>query len=205
MLENIKWYEQNSIKINNIYFDPYHITEEKHDAEIIFITHSHYDHFSLEDIKKVKNENTLLVIPADSLEESLKIFSEENIIVVSPNEKYNIKNKSFKTIPMYNHEKIFHPKSNNWVGYLIELDNTIYYIVGDSDNTEELENVRCDILFIPIGGKYTMDIDEAISATIKINPKLVIPVHYGTIVGDINSGEIFKSKLPVSINCIILR
>lgn len=203
MLENIKWYEQNSIKINNIYFDPYNVTDESHDAEIIFITHSHYDHFSLIDLEKVKNENTLLVIPGDCLNESLKIFNRNSIILVEPNKEYKISNISFKTIPMYNIGKTFHSKSNNWIGYLINMENINYYIVGDSDITDELINVKCDILIIPIGGKYTMDIYEAVEATTKINPKFVIPIHYGTIIGDISDGETFKNNLPKNIKCIL--
>lgn len=203
MLNNIKWYEQNSIKIDNIYFDPYQVTDEEHDAEIVFITHSHYDHFSPNDIMKVKNEKTLLVISNDALEESLKIFNKDKIIVVEPNKEYKIGNINFKTMPMYNIDKPFHPKSNNWIGYLLNIENIIYYIVGDSDTTEELVTVKCDILFIPIGGKYTMNIDEALNATTKISPNIVVPVHYGTIIGDISDGETFKNKLPKNIKCIL--
>lgn len=203
MIEEIKLYDQNSLKIMNIYFDPYNVTEELHDAKYIFITHSHYDHFSIDDIKKVKNEETIIVIPADCFEETIKIFNDKDIFVVEPNKEYSFSEIHFKTIPMYNVEKKFHEKDKDWSGYLIYLNNTSYYIVGDSDVTEELLNTKCDVLFIPIGGKYTMNLDEAVEATISINPKYVIPVHYGTIVGDIEDGEIFKNKIPDHINCIL--
>jgi Predicted Zn-dependent hydrolases of the beta-lactamase fold len=203
MLSNIKFYEQNSIKIGDIYFDPFNVTDELHDAKLIFLTHSHYDHLSIEDLIKVKNENTVIIVPEDVFDKVKELFSTEKIIVVEPNNRYNIEGISFETVPMYNIEKSFHPKENKWVGYVINYNNYIYYIVGDSDATKEMLEVKCDALFIPIGGKFTMDIDEAVDATITINPKVVIPVHYGTIIGSFEDGEIFKSKIPVHIECIL--
>ena len=175
-----------SIKINKgltIYFDPFKIDREYHDADVIFITHSHYDHYSEEDINRVKKEDTHIVAPIDLLDNLLTIgFTKESITLVNSNESYTVKDITFKTIPAYNTNKKFHPKPNNWVGYLVTIDNITYYIAGDTDITEENRKVSCDIAFVPIGGTYTMDYKEAAELINEIKPKIAIPTHYGEIV-----------------------
>lgn len=208
MLENIKVLCHSSIKFEKgkvIYFDPYKIIENYNDADVVFITHSHYDHFSEEDILKVKKETTKIVVPEDLYNRSLELgFSEENIIVVKPNEEYEVIGINFKTIPAYNLNKNFHPKANNWVGYIITLDNVVYYIAGDTDITEENKKVKCDVAFVPIGGTYTMTAKEAASLVNEINPKIAVPIHYGLIVGTKEDAEIFKDSLDDNIECNIL-
>ncbi len=189
---------QSSIKIGNIYFDPFKIEEESHDASIIFITHSHYDHFDLESIKKVKNNNTIIVIPDDD-EIKSKL---DNYREFLPNITYVINELIIDTIPSYNINKPFHPKDNNWLGYLITLDNETYYIMGDTDITEEAKNVKCDYLFIPIGGTYTMNYIEAAELTNIIKPKKVFPTHFGSIVGDKEDFNRFKELVNNEIEVI---
>jgi len=194
---------QSSIKITGdktIYFDPLKI-EENHDADYIFITHTHWDHFSKEDILKIKKEDTLIIGPKDIEEESKNIgFAEEKILTLLPKETKNVNGISFNTVPAYNIGKNFHPKSNNWLGYVLTINNTTYYIMGDTDALEENEKIECDVLLIPIGGTYTMDAKEATEFTNKINPKVVIPIHYGLVVGTKQDLEIFKSQLNKNIN-----
>ena len=144
-LDNVKVLEQNTIKINNIYFDPYRIKEETHDAEMIFITHSHYDHLSLEDLKKIKNDNTIVIAPEDCGDKLSEIFQDEQIFIVEPNNKYKLFDVKFETIPMYNIGKEFHPIENEWVGYIIYIDGVSYCIAGDTDITEENKKIECDI------------------------------------------------------------
>lgn len=193
---------QSSIKITGdktIYFDPLKI-EENHDADYIFITHTHWDHFSKEDILKIKKEDTLIIGPKDIEEESKNIgFAEEKILTLLPKETKNVNGISFNTVPAYNIGKNFHPKSNNWLGYVLTINNTTYYIMGDTDALEENEKIECDVLLIPIGGTYTMDAKEATEFTNKINPKVVIPIHYGLVVGTKQDLEIFKSQLNKNI------
>lgn len=176
-----------SIKIISdkiIYSDPFRIKEEKHDADLIIITHSHYDHFSEEDIKKVKKENTKICITNDLLERTINLgFSKDDIMIVAPNSSYELLGIKINTIPAYNINKKFHPKENNWVGYLLEIKNEIIYIAGDTDITEENKRVKCDIALVPIGGTYTMTYKEAAELVNTVNPKKVIPMHYGEIVG----------------------
>jgi L-ascorbate metabolism protein UlaG (beta-lactamase superfamily) len=179
---------QSSIKIDNIYFDPFKIENESHDADYIFITHSHYDHFEMESINKLKNDHTIFIIPDD------EIIKKEltNYNIVSPNKEYNINGLVFRTVPSYNINKKFHPKDNNWLGYIVTIDNETYYIMGDTDVTEESKLVKCDYLFIPIGGYYTMDYKEASILTNIIKPRVVYPIHFGSIIGDKDYYDKFK-------------
>lgn len=170
-----------SIRIGNIYVDPLKIKKNA-SAKYIFITHAHYDHFSLDDIKKVVSDETIFVCTRDVKEKLEKIYLNK-IILVEPNKSYCLEDISFMTFPSYNINKNFHLKSNDWVGYVIELNGIKYSILGDTDLTEEAKSIKCDILFVPIGGTYTMNAKEAAYLTTLVKPKLVIPVHYNGIVG----------------------
>lgn len=205
MLDNVKVYCHNSIKIldENIYFDPFKIEEESKDANIIFITHSHYDHFSEEDILKIKNENTKIVVTTDLEERCLNLgFEDKNIIVVNPEEKHQIEDVRFDTIKAYNINKKFHPKENNWVGYVVEVKGKKYYVAGDTDWIPEMSSVICDVAFLPIGATYTMDVYEAEEATSWISSKIFVPTHYGDIVGEKDLGKKFCSRVKNSIELI---
>lgn len=208
MLENIEVLCHSSIRFNKgliIYFDPFKINKDYHDADIIFITHSHYDHYSEEDISKVIKDNTTIVVPKDLEDMVLQFgFAKEHIIVVSPNEEYSVLRINFKTIPAYNTNKNFHPKSNEWVGYIVNLDQTTYYIAGDTDITEENRQVKCDVAFVPIGGTYTMTYSEAAELINEIKPQIAVPIHYGLIVGNKEDANNFANLVDKEIECKIL-
>ena len=203
MLEGIEVLYHSSIKIKKeiiIYFDPFKIDKEYKDADIVFITHNHYDHYSEEDINKVRKENTKIVAPLDLLDNLLTIgFTKESITIVKPNENYNVNGLQFKTVSAYNNNKRFHPKENNWVGYLIAIDGITYYIAGDTDITEENKQVKCDVAFVPIGGTYTMDYKEAAKLINEIKPQIAIPTHYASIVGTKEDGIKFAKLLEPEI------
>lgn len=208
MLENISIIHHSSIKFSDnikIYFDPYEINENNNNADIIFITHNHYDHYSENDIKKIYNANTKFIIPKDLEKELLNLgIKKENIVTVVPCNNYNVLDISFKTIPAYNINKPFHPKENNWVGYLINYNNFTYYIAGDTDITEDNKLIKCDVAFLPIGGKYTMNYKEAAELTNIIKPKIVVPIHYGLIVGTTEDAIEFSKLINKDITCKIL-
>ena len=208
MIENVKVLCHSSIKFNKekvIYIDPFRIKEDSHDADIIFITHSHYDHFSKEDIIKIRKENTSIVITQDLYDEVLTLgFSEEKIYKVEPNRSYVVEGIKIETIPAYNLEKQFHLKKNNWVGYIIIIHNIRYYIAGDTDITEENKKVNCDVAFVPVGGTYTMNAQEAASLINQIKPKIAIPIHYGEIVGNNQDAIDFVKLVNPEIDCRIL-
>ena len=208
MLENIEVLYHSSIKINKektIYIDPFKIDKDYNDADIVFITHDHFDHYSEEDIDKVINENTTIIIPEELLTKLLRKGINKNaIITVEPNEKYMVQGIKFETIPAYNTNKTFHPKENDWVGYIITLDGIRYYIAGDTDITEENRKVKCDVAFVPVGGTYTMDFKEAAQLINEIQPKIAVPIHYGSVVGTKQDATDFIKLLHPSIKGIIL-
>ena len=176
----IKLNAQSSIKIisdKTIYFDPYLIKEETHDADYILITHEHYDHFDIESIRNISKENTLIIIPNSMAKKVLYQVNPNNIRGVNPNEEYTIEGLSISTIPSYNTNKDFHKKEYKWIGYLVNIEDKIIYVAGDTDITEENKQVKCDIAFVPIGGTYTMDYKEAAELINTIKPETVIPIH----------------------------
>lgn len=188
------------IKGKTIYIDPFRIEKEQNDANLILITHDHYDHYSEEDIKKVINENTVIVAP-----KTMKVgINAKEVIYVEPDKQYEILGIKIKTIPAYNINKHFHPKENQWVGYILEIENEKYYIAGDTDITPENKQVKCDIALVPVGGTYTMTYEEAAELVNTIKTKLAIPTHYGSIVGNKDDGIKFKELLNEDINCEIL-
>lgn len=208
MLENIEVLYHSSIRISNnkvIYIDPFKIDKNYNDADIVFITHDHYDHYSDEDIDKVINENTTIIIPEKLLTKLLKKGINKNaIITVDPNEKYMVQGIKFETIPSYNTNKTFHPKENGWVGYIITLDDIRYYIAGDTDITEENRKAKCDVAFVPVGGTYTMGFKEAAQLINEIQPKIAVPIHYGSVVGTKQDATDFIKLLHPNIKGIIL-
>ena len=208
MLENIEVLYHSSIRISKnkvIYIDPFKIDKNYNDADIVFITHDHYDHYSEEDIDKVINENTTIIIPEELLTKLLRKGINRNaIITVETNEKYMVQGIKIETIPAYNTNKTFHPKENGWVGYIITLDDIRYYIAGDTDITEENRKVKCDVAFVPVGGTYTTDFKEAAQLINEIQPKIAVPIHYGSVVGTKQDATDFIKLLNPSIKGIIL-
>ena len=208
MLENIELLCHSSIRINKekiIYIDPYKIEKDYNDADLIFVTHDHYDHYSEEDIDKVKKEDTVIIAPEELLTKLLRKGINKNaIITVEPNKNYMVQGIKFETISAYNTNKTFHPKENGWVGYIIIINGIRYYIAGDTDITEENKQVKCDVAFVPVGGTYTMDFKEAASLINEIKPKIAIPIHYGSIVGTEQDAIDFIRLLHPEIKGIIL-
>ena len=157
--------------------------------------------------RKVIKEDTILIAPEGLLEKMQKHgYKNNNIITVKPNNQYSEKGIKFETMPAYNINKQFHPKENEWVGYVLELNNINYYIAGDTDITEENRKVKCDVAFVPVGGTYTMDYKEAAQLINEIKPKVAVPIHYGSVVGTKQDAENFiKMLLPIIEGKILLK
>ena len=208
MLENIEVLYHSSIRMSKnkiIYIDPFKIDKNYNDADIVFITHDHYDHYSEEDIDKIISENTTIIVPEGLLTKILrKGINKNTVITVEPNKEYMVQGIKFETIPAYNTNKTFHPKENDWVGYIITLDGIRYYIAGDTDITEENRKVKCDVAFVPVGGTYTMDFKEAAQLINEIQPKITVPIHYGSVVGTKQDATDFIKLLHPSKKGIIL-
>lgn len=208
MLQEVKLLTHSSIRIARdkiIYIDPFKINKEYKDADFVFCTHSHFDHFSIDDIKKVMCDKTKIVTVPETKTKLLGIgFKPEQIIIVKPGSKYNVNGLVFDTVSAYNIKKDYHPKKNNWVGYNIFTGDHWYYIAGDTDNIKEAQKVKCDVAFLPVGGTYTMDYVEAVKLANIIKPKIAIPTHYGSIVGSRDDATMFASNLNPDIDCEIM-
>ena len=208
---NIELIAQNAIKINTengkvIYIDPFKLEETLNNADLIFITHAHYDHFSPEDIAKIKKDDTKIVVTKDLVEKAIQCgFSENNILKVLPNTEYSFARFVFKTVPAYSTNKEFHKREYDWVSYIVEIDNDIVYVAGDTDITDEALDVKCDIAMVPVGGTYTMNAEEAAKLVEHINPsKFAIPTHYQTVVGSVEDAKRFKELLEEKVEVKIL-
>ena len=198
MIDKISWLDHASFRISKedkIYIDPWEINFNDN-ADIILITHSHYDHCSVEDINKLKGPQTTIVGPLDAVQ---KVTG--NVRTVRPGDEIEIKNTGIKVIPAYNLNKNFHPRVNEWVGFVIKTAGVSIYFAGDTDVIPEMKGLKPDIAILPVGGHYTMGIEEALKAIEDIEPKIVIPMHYGKIIGSAGDAENLKklASIPVEI------
>lgn len=210
MLEDIEVLYHSCIRMNKekmIYIDPYHIEKNYNDADMIFITHDHYDHYSEEDIDKVRKNNTIFIVPENLLNKLIKKgINDENIITLDPGDAENIDGIKVEAIHSYNIDKPFHPKENNWLGYVIEIDGVRYYIAGDTDITEENKKIKCDVAFVPVGGTYTMNFSEAAQLINIIKPKIAVPIHYGSVVGiKQDATDFIKLLYPTTKGIILMK
>jgi L-ascorbate metabolism protein UlaG (beta-lactamase superfamily) len=180
-----------------IYIDPYKLKKAEK-ADIVFITHGHYDHLSPEDLKKVVGKDTAIVSPVN-------ITGFENVTLVKPSTDYTVDGVKFRTVPAFNvrmDRRTFHPKPNNWVGYVIEFGDKKIYHAGDTDFVEEMKKLGdIDVALLPIGGTYTMDVQEAIEAANAIKAKVTVPMHYKNLLASRAKGveELFKARVPGTV------
>lgn len=176
-----------------IYADPYNIRDAAHDAAYIFVTHNHYDHFSPEDIQKIANDNTVLIVPETMKKQVLKsAVGNLHTESIKPGTYHASGSVEYETIPAYNILKPFHIRGAGWLGYVLCVDGKRIYIAGDTDLTKEAKEVKCDIALIPIGGTYTMDAKKAAELVNQLRPAIVIPTHYGSVVGNEEDAYAFK-------------
>jgi len=193
---NINWLGHAGFSIENkIIIDPYKIIVPVK-ADIVLITHSHYDHCSLEDIEKVVKDNTVVIAPPDCVSTLSKI-GKINLKMITPGQVIDIGDIKIQAVPAYNINKEFHPKQNEWVGYLIKIKNKLVYHAGDTDLIPEMNNFQVDIALLPVGGTYTMNAQEAAEAAKRIKAKYVIPMHYTKgIAGSEEDALKLKELLP---------
>lgn len=194
MLDKITWLGHDGFKINalqTIYIDPFDLKGELEPADVICITHDHYDHCSPGDVAKILREDTI-IIAAENCRGKLK----GDVRWVRPGDKVTIKDLTVEAIPAYNINKKFHPREAGGVGYVLTVDSTKIYHAGDSDPIPEMEGLDVDIAMLPVSGVYVATAEEAVEAANRINPKTVIPMHYGSIVGSRADAERFKELWP---------
>ena len=176
-----------------VYIDPYQISDTLPKADVILITHSHGDHFSEQDIAKIKTEKTIIITSFD-----IRMTGEHVALVTGDEFVNSIKGIFVRAVPAYNLNKRFHPMKNEWNGYILEIEGKKVYHAGDTDFIPEMKNIVCDIALLPVSGTYVMTADEAAQAAIAIKPKIAIPMHFGSVVGSVNDAEHFARKLENS-------
>ncbi len=187
------------------YFDPFRIEGEPHDADIIFLTHDHFDHFSPEDVSKVYSGESIFIAPTGMRSELLNAgVPDSQIFGMTPGSEATVFGLNIEAVPAYNIKKDFHQRKNGWLGFVVTMNDERVYVAGDTDATDEALAVKCDVAFVPVGGTYTMDASEAAKLINKIKPAIVVPTHYACIVGNKEDGEIFKSQIDPSIRVELL-
>lgn len=193
MLERFRWLKNSSWIYDGelkLYIDPWGVPAGAPTANLILVTHSHFDHFSAEDIAKVRGDATEIVATADVAGQL-----DGDVQVVSPGDAFEAAGISIDAVSAYNLDPDrlnFHPQSNGWVGYVFALEGTRIYHAGDTDSIPDMEQISCDIAFLPIGGTYTMTGEEASEAVAVLDPDVVVPMHYGFVAGSAEDGNRFK-------------
>jgi L-ascorbate metabolism protein UlaG (beta-lactamase superfamily) len=207
-IDKIRWHGQASVMIDNdgqiIYIDPYQLTPGEK-ADLILITHSHGDHLSFPDIEQIADEKTVFVCPHDCADK-LTEAGYQNIKPVSPSDIININGTEIEAVPMYNVVKTqYHPKENNWTGFIINVGGTRIYHAGDTERIPEMKNIECDIAMLPLGQTYTMNsVEEAAEAALDTGAEIAIPIHYGMYEGTAEDAKRFQEILEGKVDVFIL-
>lgn len=206
VLKGVQLFKQSMVKLTGervIYVDPFRVDGEPKDGDIIFITHTHGDHFNLSEIRKVAKDDATIVFPAKELDKLADSGFEA--VGVVPNEEGIVKNISYKSVPAYNTEKSNHPKDREWVGYIIVVNGASYYMAGDTDLIPEMADIDADVAFLPMGGTFTMAYEEAAQAANLIRPRIVIPYHYADVVGTRDDAVKFIDLIEPGITSILMK
>lgn len=207
MLKKIHWFGQAAVKIEAgkkiIYIDPYNI-EKSDKADIILVTHSHQDHLSPDDIAKISDGNTRFIAPKSCMEPIAKQFNME-LLIAKPGLRMETGGILIEAVPAYNVVKTtFHPKENNWVGYVLTINGVKIYHAGDTERIPEMKTFTCDIAMLPLGQTYTMNsVQEAADAALDLQAKIAIPIHYGMYEGTAEDAQTFANLLKDKIQVVL--
>jgi len=209
MTESLHWLDHDAFRWDGpktIYFDPWNIRSASKKADIILVTHEHYDHFSKPDIAKISDDDTVVVGP-ESVTSQLKSQREvlRDIKTLSPGQVLELSGVRIKGVASYNIDKGYHAKSSKNLGFIVTMDGMSVYHAGDTDNIPEMKDYKCDIALLPVGGTYTMNAEEAAEAAEAINPKVAVPMHYGRVAGHPADAKRFEELLKGKVKVEILK
>lgn len=196
LLDRIKWLGHDGFEITTddltLMIDPFQVAGQRQ-ADIILVTHAHYDHCSVGDIAKLVKPTSVIVTEPESAE---KLTGHcKDIRIVKPGDRLTVSGISIEAVPAYNVNKHFHPKANNWLGFIVTIDGVRVYHAGDTDLIPEMSGMSVDIALLPVSGTYVMTADEAVEAAKEIGPRTAIPMHYNSIVGSDADARMFKEAL----------
>lgn len=198
LLDHLHWLGHDSFRIDQpivIYLDPWRLPPGSPAADLILVSHEHYDHCSPEDVERVRKDSTT-VIANHTAAANLS----PPVTVLQVGESMEIRGVTVETIPAYNIGKPFHRKQAGHLGFVITLGEERLYFAGDADYIPEMDNIVCDVALLPVSGKYVMTAEEAAQAAEAIRPKVAIPMHYGAgVVGTKEDAERFRDLSPVPV------
>lgn len=201
MSQRIHWLGHDAFRIDwekTVYFDPFEISSGP-GADLILVSHDHFDHCSPEDIARIRKAETVIVTEKDA---SKKLSGD--VRIAKPGDILAVENVRIEAVPSYNTDKAFHPKKNGWLGFVLDLEGVRIYHAGDTDFIPEMKALKVDIALLPVSGTYVMTADQAVQAALAIKPKLAIPMHYGAIVGGEDDALRFKKALEGKVEVLIL-
>ncbi|MDX9787998.1 MAG: MBL fold metallo-hydrolase [Desulfobacterales bacterium] len=201
-LKKIVWLGHDGFRIDGsrtLYIDPFQ-TSSTVKADIILVSHEHFDHCSPNDIARIQQDHTVIVTEKNS---AAKLSGD--VRVVTPGDVVMIGEVTITAVPAYNIGKPFHPKANGWLGFVVEIDGVRVYHAGDTDFIPEMKHLQIDVALLPVSGTYVMTADEAIQAARTIKPRVVIPMHYGTVVGAVSDAERVKAALSGEMDVVVLK
>ncbi len=198
-LKGLTWLGHASFRLQGggvtLYFDPWRLTAELHDADLVLITHPHFDHLSAPDVLKVLKPDTVIVTVADCAAKLKEARISNTIQVVKPGDRLSVKGVPIEVVPAYNTNKPFHPRANGWVGFVVEVGGTRVYHAGDTDFIPEMKTLKVDVALLPVSGIYVMTAEEAAEAAKSIAAKICVPMHYGTLVGTVADAKRFQTLI----------
>ncbi len=205
----LTWLGHDGFRIQNsqvVYIDPFQI-EGGPKADIVLVSHEHFDHCNVDDLKKIVGPNTIIVAHAQSKGELSKLEAKE-VKILKPGDKTNLGDIGIEAVPAYNVNKfrepgkVFHPKEDGKLGFIVTVKGVRIYHSGDTDHIPEMKNIRTDIALIPVSGTYVMTVQEAAEAVESINPKVAIPMHYGSIVGSRQDAEALQKLVKAEVKIL---
>lgn len=203
VFKNLRWLGHDAFLLRaggkSIYFDPFQLGPGLPPADIICISHAHYDHCSPADVLTIQQPSTLIVTETQA---AAKLTGK--IITLVPGEHREVEGVTIEAVPAYNTNKQFHPQVNHWLGFILTVDGVRVYHAGDTDYVPEMKDIRADIALLPVSGTYVMTAEEAAQAAIAIGPKIAVPMHYAAVVGTTDDADRFAAALAGRVRVEIL-